>query len=64
MIVNAVKVWPVRDGGSPPTSHLRAHSRGAAIPDYAAFVQAVPRLRNGVRPWGKVSHKIGAIFST
>lgn len=47
MIANRAKIWPVREGGSPPTSHLRAHSRGAALPDYAAFAQAIPRLKRG-----------------
>ena len=47
MIANRAKIWPVREGGSPPTSYLRAHSRGAALPDYAAFAQAIPRLKRG-----------------
>jgi hypothetical protein len=45
MIANRGKVWPVREGGSPPTSYLRAHSREAALSDYAVFVQAIPSLK-------------------
>jgi hypothetical protein len=47
MIANPAKAWPVREGGSPPTSYPGAHSRGAALPDYAAFAQAMPRLKLG-----------------
>ena len=49
MIANPARAWPVRQGGSPPTSYLGAHSRGAALPDCAAFAQAISRLKVGAR---------------